>query len=88
MSYHKKMGYNMTNIDHVSPIPTPLVEVGFGANACCPVVALLWSCCHFQIIQPQLTAGCTLHAATIMQKLPGSVKLTCPENLCHIRRRL
>ena len=23
-----------------------------------------------------------------MQKLPGSVKLICPENLCHIRRRL
>ena len=29
-----------------------------------------------------------LTAAIIMQKLPGSVKLTCPENLCHIRRRL
>ena len=25
MRYHKKMGYNMTNIDHASPIPTPIV---------------------------------------------------------------
>ena len=33
--------------------------------------------------------GCwVLTAAILFQKLPGSVKLTCPENLCHIRRRL
>jgi hypothetical protein len=29
-----------------------------------------------------------LTATIIFQKLPGSVKLTCPENLCHIGRRL
>jgi hypothetical protein len=29
-----------------------------------------------------------LTAAILFQKLPGSVKLTCPENMCHIRRRL
>ena len=29
-----------------------------------------------------------LTAAILFQTLPGSVKLTCPENLCHIRRRL
>ena len=27
-------------------------------------------------------------AAILMQKFPGSVKLTCPENQCHIMRRL
>ena len=33
--------------------------------------------------------GCwALTAAIIMQKFPGSVKLTCPENQCHIMRRL
>ena len=29
-----------------------------------------------------------LIAANIMQQFPGSVKLTCPENQCHIMRRL
>ena len=29
-----------------------------------------------------------LTAAIPMQKFPGSVKLTCPENQCHIMRRL
>ena len=29
-----------------------------------------------------------LTAAILMQKFPGSVKLTCPENQCHIMRRL
>ena len=29
-----------------------------------------------------------LTAAIMMQKLQGSVKLTCPENQCHIMRRL
>ena len=33
--------------------------------------------------------GCLAHtAAILMQKFLGSVKLTCPENQCHIRRRL
>ena len=33
--------------------------------------------------------GCLpLIAAILMQKFPGSVKLTCPENQCHIMRRL
>jgi hypothetical protein len=32
--------------------------------------------------------GWVLTAAILFQKLPGSVKLTCPENLCHIMRRL
>ena len=33
--------------------------------------------------------GClALTAAILMQKFPGSVKLTCPENQCHIMRRL
>ena len=33
--------------------------------------------------------GCLpLIAAILMQKCPGSVKLTCPENQCHIIRRL
>ena len=33
--------------------------------------------------------GCwVLTAAILFQKLPGSVKLTCPENMCHIRSRL
>ena len=33
--------------------------------------------------------GCLpLIAAILMQKFPGSVKLTCPEIQCHIRRRL
>ena len=29
-----------------------------------------------------------LIAAIIMQKFPGTVKLTCPENQCHIMSRL
>ena len=29
-----------------------------------------------------------LIAAILMQKFPGIVKLTCPENQCHIMRRL
>ena len=33
--------------------------------------------------------GCLpLIAAILMQKFPGSLKLTCPENQCHIIRRL
>ena len=33
--------------------------------------------------------GCLpLIAAILMQKFPGSVKLTCPENQCHIMRRM
>ena len=33
--------------------------------------------------------GCLpLIAAILMQKFPGSVKLTCPENQCHILKRL
>ena len=33
--------------------------------------------------------GCwVLTAAILMQKFPDSVKLTCPENQCHIMRRL
>ena len=33
--------------------------------------------------------GClTLIAAILMQKFPGSVKLICPENQCHIMRRI
>ena len=33
--------------------------------------------------------GCwALTAAILMQKFPGSVKLTCPEKQCHIMRRL
>ena len=33
--------------------------------------------------------GCwALTAAILMQKFSGSVKLTCPENQCHIMRRL
>ena len=33
--------------------------------------------------------GCwALTAAIPMQKFPGSVKLTCPKNQCHIMRRL
>ena len=33
--------------------------------------------------------GCwELTAAILMQKFPGSVKLTCPEKQCHIMRRL
>ena len=28
MPYHKKMGYNMTNIDYASPIPTPIIAFG------------------------------------------------------------
>ena len=37
----------------------------------------------------QCMPGCLpLIAAILMQKFPGSVKLTCPEIQCHIRRRL
>ena len=37
----------------------------------------------------QCMPGCLpLIAAILMQKFPGSVKLTCPENQCHIMRRL
>ena len=33
--------------------------------------------------------GCmALTAAILIQKFPGSVKLSCPESLCHIMRRL
>jgi hypothetical protein len=37
----------------------------------------------------QMMPGCLpLIAAILMQKFPGSVKLTCPKNQCHIMMRL
>ena len=51
----------------------------------CLVFSLVLSALPVQLPMP----GCLpLIAAILMQKFPGSVKLTCPENQCHIMRRL
>ena len=51
----------------------------------CLVFSWVLSALPVQLPMP----GCLpLIAAILMQKFPGSVKLTCPENQCHIMRRL
>ena len=51
----------------------------------CLVFSWVLSALPVQLPMPRCLA---LTAAILMQKFPGSVKLTCPENQCHIMRRL